>query len=227
MKLFNNLSLVLRSSITALEEKVQDPERMLHQLIIDMEQELERVRAGVAEAIADEIQLRKQWGRARDEAEGWLERARSALEQGDELRSKAALEQKLRCETRADELEQEHAKQKDQVVKLQDAVRDLENKIRQARQKQTLLKARLVRAQSQQAINQTLNSAAGRSAFAQFSRLESQVEREEALTQAYDRLAGRDPDADALAREFAEQERKQKLNNELAELKRRLSDDTD
>ena len=59
MKLFNNLSLVLRSSITALEEKVQDPERMLHQLIIDMEEELDRVRCSVAEAVADEIQMRK------------------------------------------------------------------------------------------------------------------------------------------------------------------------
>lgn len=225
MKLFNNLSLVLRSSITALEDKVQDPERMLHQLIVDMEEELERVRAGVAGAIADEIQLRKSCQRARAESEDWLERARSALERGDEQRSKAALEQKLRVEARADGLEQEHHKQQQQVAKLQDAVRDLEDKIRQARQKQTLLQARLVRAKSQQSINQALHTQTNRSAFAQFSRLEQQVEREEAMSEAYDRLDGRDPDAAELAREFAEDERKQKLSAELAELKRRLQDD--
>ena len=69
MKFMNNISLILRSSITALEEKVQDPGRMLQQLIIDMEEELERVRTSVAGAIADEIQLKKSCQRAREEAD--------------------------------------------------------------------------------------------------------------------------------------------------------------
>ena len=225
MKLMNNISLILRSSITALEEKVQDPGRMLQQLIIDMEEELERVRTSVAGAIADEIQLKKSCQRAREEADHWLERASNALERGDEAQSEAALAQKLRCAERADGLEKEYAKQQSQVLKLQDAVRDLEDKIRQARQKQTLLQARMVRAQSQQNINQALDANTRKSAFAQFSRLEQQVEREEAMTQAYDRLEGRDPDAEELDREFAEQERKTRLKEELAALKRRLNDE--
>jgi phage shock protein A len=224
MKWLNNFSLIMRSTITTLEEKLQDPERMLHQLIIDMEEELERVRASVAGAIADEIQLRKSGERARDEVGQWLQRASSAMEQGNDDRAKAALEQKLRCEQRADGLEVEHEKQRRQVLKLQDAVRDLEDKIRQARQKQTLLQARLIRAQSQQKINSALNSSTSQSAFAQFSRLEQQVDREEALTQAYDRLDGRDPDAEELEREFEENERRQKLEAELAALKRQLND---
>ena len=225
MKLMSHLSLILRSSITALEEKVQDPGRLLQQLIIDMEEELDRVRNSVAGAIADEIQLRKSYQRVREEAEHWLGRARNALERGDEARSEAALAQKLRCEERADGLEREYEKQQTQVLKLQDAVRDLEDKIRQARQKQTLLQARMVRAQSQQNINQALGAASSKSAFAQFSKLEQQVEREEAMTQAYDRLEGRDPDAEELERQFAEQERKTKLKDELAALKRRLGDE--
>lgn len=225
MKFMNNISLILRSSITALEEKVQDPGRMLQQLIIDMEEELERVRTSVAGAIADEIQLKKSCQRAREEADHWLERASNALERGDEAQSEAALAQKLRCAERADGLEKEYAKQQSQVLKLQDAVRDLEDKIRQARQKQTLLQARMVRAQSQQNINQALDASTRKSAFAQFSRLEQQVEREEAMTQAYDRLEGRDPDAEELDREFAEQERKTRLKEELAVLKRRLNDE--
>ena len=225
MKFMNNISLILRSSITALEEKVQDPGRMLQQLIIDMEEELERVRTSVAGAIADEIQLKKSCQRAREEADHWLERASNALERGDEAQSEAALAQKLRCAERADGLEKEYAKQQSQVLKLQDAVRDLEDKIRQARQKQTLLQARMVRAQSQQNINQALDASTRKSAFAQFSRLEQQVEREEAMTQAYDRLEGRDPDAEERDREFAEQERKTRLKEELAVLKRRLNDE--
>ena len=79
--------------VTSLEEKVQDPERMLHQLIIDMEEELERVRANVAGAIADEIQMRKSAQRARDEVEQWMERATKTMERGDDAQAKAALEQ--------------------------------------------------------------------------------------------------------------------------------------
>jgi phage shock protein A len=223
MKWLNNFSLIMRSTITSLEEKVQDPERMLHQLIIDMEEELEKIRNNVAGAIADEIQLRQSAGRARAEVDQWLERAGKALERADDNQAKAALEQKLRCEQRADSLDAEYNKQRQQVLKLQDSVRDLEDKIRQARQKQTLLQARLVRAQSQQKINSALTSPTSRSAFAQFSRLEQQVDREEALSQAYDRLEGRDPDAEELQRQFEESERRDKLEAELAQLKHRIS----
>ena len=72
MKWLENFTLVMRSSITTLREKVEDPERMLHQLIVDMEEELEAVRAGVAEAIADEIQLGKRAQQAREESDQWL-----------------------------------------------------------------------------------------------------------------------------------------------------------
>ena len=46
MKWLENFTLVMRSSVTTLRDKIEDPERMLHQLIVDMEEELESVRAG-------------------------------------------------------------------------------------------------------------------------------------------------------------------------------------
>ncbi len=225
MKWLNSFGMIMRTGIAVLEEKVQNPERMLHQLVIDMEEELERIRVSVAGAIADEIQLRRKTQRAGEEAKQWLERANTAFKRGDERAAKAALEQKLLCEQRADSLDAEHQKQKRETAKLQDAVRDLEDKIRQARQKQTLLLARLVRAESQQSINRALDSTTGQSAFAQFTRLESKVERAEAMGEAYDRLEGRDPDAAELERQFEEQERKEKLSQEYEALKRRVGDD--
>src|SRR5437588_817608 len=74
MKWFENLTLVLRSSVTTLQEKVENPERMLHQLILDMEEEVRRVRDNVAQAIADEIQLGKRVEKARADAEVWAGR---------------------------------------------------------------------------------------------------------------------------------------------------------
>ena len=63
----------------------------------------------------------------------------------------------------------------------------------------------------------------GQSAFAQFHRLETKVDREEALAEAYDRLDGRDPDAEELERQFAQQQRSEELRKELDALRQRVS----
>src|SRR5262245_35764285 len=104
----NTFSLVMRSSISTLRDKIEDPERMLHQLIIDMEEELERVRAAVAGAIADEIQLGAKCRNTRDESKQWFDRATTAVRRGDEAGAKAALDQKLLLEQRADDLDKEY-----------------------------------------------------------------------------------------------------------------------
>lgn len=221
---FENFTLVMRSTVTTLRERVEDPERMLHQLIVDMEEELCRVRHGVAEAIADEIQLGKKAAKARAEAEDWLGRAQCAVERGDEASAKSALERKLDAEHRAEHLESEHSKQKDQTAKLQRGLAELEDKIRQARQKRTLLLARMTRAESTRKIHDALGRAESTSAFAEFHRLESRVERAEAMAEACDRLDGRDPDDLELERRFEQAERKDKLEKEFEELKRRVDD---
>ena len=100
---------------------------------------------------------------------------------------------------------------------------DLEDKIRQARQKQTLLLARLVRAESQTNIDRAMDRETSKSAFAQFSRLESRVERAEAMGEAYDRLEGRDPGADELQAEFEQRDRDEQLDKEFEELKKRVA----
>ena len=122
MKWLTNFSLVMRSNITTLKEKIEDPERMLHQLIIDMEEELDRVRCSVAEAVADEIQMRKRSEREQTEADKWMERATTAMKRGDESTAKSALDQKMAAGERADRYSTEHQKQKSEVEKLRRSV---------------------------------------------------------------------------------------------------------
>lgn len=225
MKWLNQFSLIMRSSITTLREKVEDPERMLHQLIIDMQEELDRVRACVAEAIADEIQMRKRCRREREAVDTWQQRAEAAMQRGDETTARSSLEQKQAAQQRAEQYESEHAKQSEDVRRLQDSVRDLEDKIRQALQKKTLLMARMTRATTTQNVNAAMDRAGSKSAFAQFSRLENRVEREEALSEAWDRMDGRDPDAEEMARKFEQAEREERVTAELEQLKAQLAGD--
>ena len=125
-------------------------------------------------------------------------------------------------EQRASDLHEQWEKQKDQTVRLQQSVQDLEDMIRQARQKRTLLLARMARAESGRKINAAMDRVNSRSAFAEFRRLEERVDRGEALEEAWDRMAGRDPDADELERQFEEDDRKERLKSEFEELKRRV-----
>jgi phage shock protein A len=67
-----------------------------------------------------------------------------------------------------------------------------------------------------------LKHSSSNSAFAQFAKLESKVERSEAMTQAYDRLEGIDPDAAELDRKFQETERQERLQEELTALKAKI-----
>lgn len=226
MNMLDSFSLIMRSNISVLCEKFSDPERTLNQLIFDMEAELDRARRRVAGAIADEIQLAKQVERHRAEARTWLERATQALARNDEPLAKQSLEQKLRAEKRANDLSAEHRKQKLQVEQLQNAIRDLEDKIRQARQKHTLLLARLARAESQQSINDALSKTSCKSAFAEFQRFEARVDRAEAMAQAYERLEGANPDVLELERAMEERERDDQLERELKMLKNRIGDDS-
>lgn len=222
MKWFENFTLVMKSSITALRETIEDPERMLHQLILDMEEELQTVRESVASAVADEIQLTKQVEKTRAESETWLARATAAIQRNDEAGAKAALDQKLRAEERLAKVEDNYDEHQTQVEKLQMAYRELEDRIRQARHKRTLLVARLARAESSDRINKALDRAGGTSAFAEFDRLEKRVERAEAMSAAYDRLSGRDPGAEELAAKFEADERRERLQRELDQLRQRV-----
>jgi len=222
MKWLEQFTFVMRASLTTLRERVEDPERMLHQLLLDLEEELARVRGNVAEAIADEIQLGRRVERQRAEAQQWLARATEALKRNDEVRAKSALEQKLKVEERLVTLEQEYAVQQEQTTGLKQSVHEMEDRIRQAKQKQTLLLARLARAESSTIVTQALDQTGGANALAQFARLEARVERAEALQIAHDQLSDRDLRGEALEREFLEAARREQVAKEFAELKHRV-----
>ena len=224
MQWLKTFSLVIRSNATALAEHFEDPERVLNQLVIDMEEELLRVRSSVAGVLADEIQLGKQVEKARDDSRQWQERAEKALKRGDEPQARQALEQKVLAEERVAALDKEHAKHKDETAKLHRALRDLEHKIRQARHRRSLLSARMVRADSARTVNSVLQRTESTSALATFQRMEQRVERAEAMEQALDRLDDRPAEVVDLQRQFEERDRQEHLQKEFDELKRRLGD---
>ena len=222
MKWLSQFSLVMRSNITSLCEQVENPEKMLHQLIIDMEEELATAKHSVAEAIADEIMMRKTVERESADSELWGQRAEAAMKRGDEASARSALGQRMSAAKRVEQYTKEHAIQATEVQKLQDSIRTLQDKIRQAKQKKTLLTARLARASSTNKINAVIDRVDSQSAFAQFNRLEQRVCREEAVTEAWERLDGESSESDELRRQFEIEERESQLAAEMDALKAKI-----
>lgn len=219
MAWLSQFSLIMRSSVTALREQIEDPERMLHQLIVDMQSELDSVRSSVAEAVADEILMRKRIDRERAEEAKWLERATVAMGRSDETTARTALEQKLASTQRLEQYNTDHHKQVTEVEKLKSSIRDLEDKIRQAQHKKTLLVARLARARTTTKLHTALERTDQQSAFAQFQRLEDRVDRQEAKIQAWSEMDGESIPESEIEREFEKQERQSKIEAELAALR--------
>jgi phage shock protein A len=122
-------------------------------------------------------QHRKILERESADAELWGQRAEAAMERGDEASARSALGQRISAAKRVEQYTKEHAIQATEVQKFQDSIRTLQDKIRQAKQKKTLLTARLARASSTNKINAVIDRVDSQSAFAQFSRLEQRVSR--------------------------------------------------
>ena len=147
MQWLETFTVVMRSQMTTLRERIENPERMIHQLILDMEEELEIARERISGALADEKHLHSETEKLEAEVECWLERATQSLRRGDESSAKNALEHKRRAEDRAKTLAEVYRTQQEQTRRLEEAFGDLEDKIRQARRKQRLLLAKMALSQ--------------------------------------------------------------------------------
>lgn len=222
MESLEDFVFMLRSHLTAFREKVEDPERMLHQWICDQEEELERLRHLVANVMADEAELSRCVDAAAAEAGRWRAKAAEALHRGDESAARAALAESLRVTERTEALRIEREALRGESNRLQESYRALEDEIRQARHRRTLLVARMAQAQTSGRFRREFERATGDSDFAEFSRLEREVRRAEAMSAAYDLLDGRDVGPETVDRSA---ERRRQLEAELDALRRRAGEE--
>lgn len=143
MQWLDTFTLVMRTQTATLRERVENPRHLVHQLILDMEEELEVARQRVAAAVADELLLGREVENQAAKADSYMAQATEALKLGDESSAKAALARKRETEERRITLKEVYETQKEQARKLREAFLDLEQKIKQARRKQRILLAKL------------------------------------------------------------------------------------
>ena len=184
MGLFDRLASLLKSNINDLISSAEDPEKMLNQIIVDMRSQLVKAKQQVAAAIADEKRLRDQADAEYKQAEEWERRAMLAVQEGRDDLARQALIRQQEHAAHAQQLETTWQAHQSETEKLKNSLRDLNDKIEEAKRKKNLLLARQRRAQAQQRIHETMSSLSEKSAFEAFSRREEKIEQNERMLKA-------------------------------------------
>jgi phage shock protein A len=203
--------------------KAEKPEKMLNQLIIDMNEQLIESKRGVALAIADEKKLEREVLNQEALAQEWERKAMLAVQAGKDDLAKEALLRKQEYDNAHGEYLKQWEAQKSSVEKLKESLRELQNKIEEAQRKKNLLVARAKRAEAQQKIRSTLSGVAGnRTAFEAFDRMAQKVDQMEAEADAAKEMESLSSDGN-LEKRFAELEKSdESADRLLLELKEKM-----
>ena len=224
MGLFDRLSTLIKSNINDLISSAEDPEKMLTQIIVDMRNQLAKAKQQVAAAIADEKRLRDQADSEFKLADDWEKRAMLAVQQGrDDLATQALLRQQEHLE-HAQSLAMTWETHRTETEALKQSLRDLNDKIEEAKRKKNLLIARQRRAESQQRISQTMSGLSENSAFEAFNRMEEKITNNERQLSAAREIEA-EFTGDKLTSEFRQLEKRAggaSADLQLAALKERM-----
>jgi phage shock protein A len=218
MGLFDRVSRVVRSNLNAAVSSAEDPEKILDQAIIDMQEDLVQMRQAVAKAIASQKRVEQQHSKAQSEASTWQQRAQLALQKGDEGLAREALTRKKSQSETATALKTQLDGQRSQTDQLKKSLMGLESKISEARTKKDMLKARVSAAKANEQLQSTMGQLNTNSAMGAFERMEEKVLMMEAKSEAAGELAGTD-----LESQFAALEAGGDVDDELAAMKAQLS----
>ncbi len=214
MALMERVSTLVRANLNDLIDKAEDPEKMIKQVILDMQNQLLQVKTQVAIAIADQHLLEKKQKENQEKDAEWVRKAELAVDKKQDDLARAAIERSLSYRGLAENFTQQVADQAVQVENLKAALRKLEQKLAEAQAKSDVLIAQHRRARALNKAGDARMALGGPSSAAAFDRMKGKVQHTEALSQAKAELTG-----DSMEDRFASLEKQDQVERLLAELK--------
>ena len=216
MALMERVSALIRANLNDLIDKAEDPETMLKQVILDMENQLIQVKTQVAMAIADEHLLGKKQKENEAKIAEWSRKAELAVDRNDDALARAALERAESGRQIAGALDEQLADQKAQVESLRTAYHKLEHKLNEARSKCDVLIAQHRRTRAANKAAEAGAAIRSDKHTSTFDRMRRKVQHSEAVTTATVELT-----AETIDERFEDIERQERIERLLAELKAR------
>jgi phage shock protein A len=218
MGVFSRFRDIVSSNINAMLDKAEDPEKLIKMMIREMEDTLVEIKASCAGVMASSKKVHRQMEEARSRVGFWEERAALAVHKGREDLAREALVEKRRFGDKAEALDNELIKLNALVEQYQDDIRQLEEKLDSAREKQRILVQRHIRANRRKRAQEGMRRVDSTEAILKFEDLENRIERMEAEADLvnFGRKPGQEPEwKDLLADEEIEKEL-ERLKSSLA-----------
>jgi phage shock protein A len=219
MGFLDRLGRVIRANLNSLVSQAEDPEKILEQTVIEMQDELVRLRQAVAQAIATQKRTERQASQSAATANEWYQRAQLALQKGDEDLAREALARRKSYQDTADALRSQLGQQAAIVSKLKQNMVTLESKLSEAKTKKDMYIARARSAKASQQLNEMLNRTGTNKTIEAFERMEEKVMQMEAQAEATAELAS----GDEIEKQFRALEGGGDIDAELASLKAQLT----
>jgi phage shock protein A len=216
MSLMERVSTLIRANLNDLIDKAENPDKMIKQVILDMENQLVQVKTQVAIAIADQHMLEKKQGENEQKIVDWNRKAELAVSKNQDDLARAAIERSLQYKQLTAGFGQQVADQRLQVETLKNALNKLQQKLEEARSKSDVLMAQHRRARTLVKAADAQSQAGNGSNEASFERMERKVMRAEAVGQAKTELLAEEEN---LEQRLARLEKEDEINRILEELK--------
>jgi len=184
MGLLERVSTLIRANINDMVDRAEDPEKMIKQVILDMENQYLQVKTQVAVSIADQHMLEKKWRENEDSGKDWMRKAETAVDKGQDDLARAALDRFQTSQMLAQSYREQVDDQKLQVETLKGALIKLEQKLDEAKSKRDLLIARHRRSIALSKAAHAQTAMGDNSKSATFDRLKDRVHHTEAIATA-------------------------------------------
>ncbi|MFP4065927.1 MAG: PspA/IM30 family protein [Spirochaetaceae bacterium] len=222
MGIFDRFRRLIKSNLNEMINRAENPEKMLEQVIDDMNRQLIESKKSVASAIADEKKLERQINQTKAQAAQWESRAETAVRAGEDELAKEALLRKQELDRYAEEYDKQRQQQHESVEKLKVALRALQQKLEEAQRKRNLLVARARRVETQKKLQETIGGMNDTSAFEAFDKMTERMDELEAQNEAMEELEG-SSGSDSLEDKFQKLEGSSTdADSLLSEFKKRL-----
>ena len=213
MALLERVSTLVRANLNDLIDKAEHPEKMIKQVILDMQNQLMQVKTQVAIAIADQHVLERKKKENQEKVAEWMRKAELAVTKKQDDLARVALQRVESYRDLSEGFGQQAIDQKVQADNLKIALRQLEQKLAEAEGKADLLIAQHRRARAVGKASDAKLAANGSKAGT-FDRMKRKVAHAEALSQAKSEIAAED-----LEGKLALLEKQDRIEQLLAELK--------
>lgn len=214
MGIMDRLSRLIRANINEMIDKAEDPEKMLDQILRDMETNITTARAQVASMIAQEKELEADRDETTRLASEWEAKARRAVEAGKDELAREALRRKRDNDENARVYGQQLAVQESTVAKLKSQLRQLESKYQTTLSHRDAMIARQRRARAQHQVAQSLTVFSPMDPTSELDRMERKIRGTEAQAAALAELGDESYEA-----QFRELDEDSDIEAQLAALK--------